>query len=107
MDDNIVITLECPYDAKPCCDKDFKDIVHDMIRTARNIICNMLEKGYRNNTKMPITFIMPAAEAAKLATSTSPFSNGITRLNILQDMFNIAFDSPVIISNNSYLQSID
>jgi hypothetical protein len=74
-------------------DDDFKTAVKGMIEAYR---------ANTNNTVAPNTLIIPTAEAAKLATSTSSFNNNVTRLDILQQMFTAAFGSQVTVKQLFY-----
>ena len=74
-------------------DDDFKTAVKGIIEAYR---------ANNNNTVAPTSFIIPTAEAAKLATSTSSFNNNVTRLDILQQMFTAAFGSQVAVKQLFY-----
>jgi len=74
-------------------DADFKTAVKGMVEAYRS---------NTNNTVAPTTFIVPTAEAALLATSTGSYNNGVTRLDILQNMFTAAFGSPVKVEQLFY-----
>ncbi len=74
-------------------DDDFKTAVKGMIEAYR---------ANTNNTVAPNTLIIPTADAAKLATSTSSFNNNVTRLNILQQMFTAAFGTQVTVKQLFY-----
>lgn len=74
-------------------DADFKTAVKGMVEAYR---------ANTNNTVAPNTLIIPTAEAALLATSTSSFNNNVTRLDILQQMFTAAFGSQVTVKQLFY-----
>ena len=74
-------------------DDDFKTVVKGMIEAYR---------ANTNNTAAPTTLVIPTADAAKLATSTGSFNNGVTRLDILQQMFTAAFGSQVTVKQLFY-----
>jgi len=67
-------------------DADFKTTVKNMV------------EAYRANTKntvAPTHLVIPTAESSLLATHTGEFNNGLTRFDILENMFTRAFGSPV------------